>query len=80
MKLHKPVGYLTAIAGITHMVCAVRAIAVTPVWVYIFGTLSIVSIILAICASRRKTNKWLFWHRAFSAVAVISIVMHWLLR
>lgn len=80
LKLHKPAGYLTAIAGMTHMVCAVRAVAMTPVWVYIFGTLSIVLIILAICAYRRNTSKWLFWHRVFSAAAMISIVMHWLLR
>lgn len=83
MKLHKPAGYLTAFAGIIHMICSFQGFATKSIWSYIFGTISVISIVLAIYMFRlnkRNPKKWLIWHRMFSAIAVITIVLHLALR
>lgn len=83
MKLHKPVAYLMTFAGIIHMICSFRVFSAYSMWVYIFGTISVISIVLAIYMFRlnkRNPEKWLIWHRMFSAIAVITIVLHLALR
>lgn len=82
-KLHKPAGILTVFAGIIHMICSFRGFGIYSIWAYIFGMISILSIILAIymfMLNKRMQNKWLICHRMFSAIAVISLVLHLALR
>lgn len=81
MKLHKPTAYLTVLAGTIHMVCSTRFFATTSIWIYVFGTISIISMILATVMfrlSRSHPGKWLIWHRAFSAIAAITLALHFI--
>lgn len=74
MKIHKPAGYILVVSGAIHMVCSVRAITHTSIWVYILGT----AIILAIAAYILKTKlkNWLLWHRIFTLFAVLTMFLH----
>lgn len=79
MKLHRPVGYLTVAAGFIHMICSTVYFASTPFRIYVFGTLSIISMILAIVMfhlNRRCPGKWLLWHRTFCVIALVTLVLH----
>ena len=78
MKIHKPAGYILVVSGAIHMVCSVRAITHTSIWVYILGTVSMAAIILAIAAYILKTKlkNWLLWHRIFTLLAVLTMFLH----
>ncbi len=83
MKIHKPAGYMLVIAGVIHMVCSIRAIADTSIWVYVLGTISLIAIIFAIATfvlRKKGLKNWLFWHRTSTVVAFATMLMHLALK
>ena len=78
MKIHKPAGYVLAATGLIHMIFSIRVIAVTSIWVYVFGVAGLAMIVLAIVsfACRKKLNHWLFWHRLTTLAALAFIGLH----
>lgn len=82
MRMHKPAGCLLVVSSTIHMICSVRAVAHTSVWVYILGTVSMAAIILAIAAYILKTKlkNWLLWHRIFTLFAILTMFLHMALK
>lgn len=83
MKIHKPAGYILVIAGLIHIVFSFRLISTTPIIVYVLGFISFLAIIASITTYvlRIKLGKhWLIWHRIMTLIAIITVILHLMLR
>jgi hypothetical protein len=83
MKIHKPAGYILVMAGLIHMVFSFRLIITTPIIVYVLGFISFLAIIASIMTYvlRKKLGKhWLMWHRIMTLIAIITVILHPMLR
>lgn len=79
MKIHRPAGYVLLGTGLVHTVLSFRNVSTTPIMVYVLGMLCILSIAAAVMTFvfRKKFGKsWLFWHRAATVIALVTLVAH----
>lgn len=82
MKIHRPAGYVLAVTSLIHGVLSFRVFATTPIIVYILGFICFFAILAAILTFifKKKMNKWLIWHRITTVVALVTLILHIMLR
>lgn len=79
MKIHRPVGYILAVTGLTHGILSFRIFSTTPIIVYVLGFICLLAIIAAIITFFLKNklgNKWLIWYRITTIIALFTLVLH----
>ncbi|MEL7659402.1 hypothetical protein [Acetobacterium wieringae] len=83
MNVHRPAGYVLVGTGVIHMVLSFSQVSTTAVLAYVVGFISLVAIIAAILAFYKKNKvggRWIVWHRIFTVIAMITVVLHPMLR
>lgn len=79
MKIHRPAGYILAVAGLIHGILSFSVFSTTPTMVYVLGIICMVAILAAIMTFFLKNKlgkKWLFWHRVTTVIALVTLVLH----
>lgn len=83
MRIHRPAGYVLAVAGLIHGVLSFRIFSTTPIIVYILGFICFFAILAAIATfifKMKLGNRWLLWHRITTVVALVTLILHPILK
>lgn len=79
MKIHKPSTYLLLITGSIHMLTSFIYLDRLGILPYVLGFVCMFSIIGAFVSFLKRKElggKWLFWHRVFSIIAIVTLIIH----
>lgn len=79
MKIHKSATYVLLVTGIIHMCTSFVYLNRLGIFPYLLGFICLFSIIgAALTFIKRKEigKKWLFWHRIFSLIALVTLFIH----
>ncbi len=83
MKIHKPATLILLITGIIHMFTSFVYFNQLGILSYILGFVCLLSIISAALTFIKRENigkRWLFWHRICSIIALVTLLVHPILR